>query len=262
MTRAMGQTRASKKLKLVKEARAVGRDTLDVRQMSAALVLFSGGQDSTTCLAWALERFDAVETVGFDYGQRHAAELVARPRILGGIRELSKRWSQVLGSDHVLPMNTLSAIGGSALLDSVAFEKGPNGLPTSFVPARNVLFLSAAAALAYKQGISDLVGGMCETDYSGYPDCRSTTIESTATTLSLALDNPLRIHTPLMWLDKASTWSLARELGGDRLVELIVEETVTCYEGDRVHRHAWGYGCARCPACGLRASGFAGFQNR
>jgi 7-cyano-7-deazaguanine synthase len=230
--------------------------------MSAALILFSGGQDSTTCLAWALERFDAVETVGFDYGQRHAAELAARPRILAAMRELSNGWSRALGRDFVLPVDTLKAIGGSALTGPGAFEKGANGLPTSFVPARNILFLSAAAALGYRRGISDLVGGMCETDFSGYPDCRNMTIESAAATLSLALDRPIRIHTPLMWLDKASTWSLALELGGDRFVELIVEETVTCYQGDRRHRHDWGYGCGRCPACELRASGFVRFQNR
>jgi 7-cyano-7-deazaguanine synthase len=230
--------------------------------MMKALVLFSGGQDSTTCLAWAFERFDSVETVGFDYGQRHAAELRARPRVLDSIRKISAKWSSALGPDFVLPINTLKAIGGNALTDQMNFGVGANKLPTSFVPGRNIFFLSAAAALGYRRGIADLVGGMCETDYSGYPDCRHATIESAANTFSLALDKPLRIHTPLMWLDKASTWSLARELGGSDFVELIIEETVTCYEGDRNHRHEWGYGCARCPACGLRAKGFAEYLQR
>jgi 7-cyano-7-deazaguanine synthase len=227
-----------------------------------ALVLFSGGQDSTTCLAWALEYFERVETVGFDYRQRHAAELDARPRVLDGIRKLSRNWASKLGADAVLPIDTLKAIGGNALTEAMKFEMGTNMLPTSFVPARNILFLSAAAALGYRRGIFDLVGGMCETDYSGYPDCRDATIQSAAQTLSLALDKPLRIHTPLMWLDKAATWSLAEKMGGPPFVELIVEETVTCYEGDREHRHAWGYGCSRCPACDLRAKGFAKYRQQ
>jgi 7-cyano-7-deazaguanine synthase len=230
--------------------------------MRKAMVLFSGGQDSTTCLAWALERFDAVETVGFDYGQRHASELDARPRVIASLRELSAKWAAVLGPDFVLPMNTLRAIGGSALTDPVKIETGAKGLPTTFAAGRNVLFLTAAAALGYRRGAEDLVGGMCETDFSGYPDCRNATIESAAETLTLALDSPVRIHTPLMWLDKAATWSLAQDLGGKELVDIIVEETVTCYEGDRAHRHAWGYGCGRCPACELRAKGFARFSSR
>jgi len=223
--------------------------------MSGALVLFSGGQDSTTCLAWALERFEHVETVGFDYGQRHIAELAARPRILSLLA------SPKLGADHVLPLDLLKAIGGSALTSEAQFEVGANGLPTSFVPGRNALFLSAAAALAYRRGIADLVGGMCETDYSGYPDCRAETIRALERALALALDRPLRIHTPLMRLDKAATWRLAEELGGAALVDLVVEETVTCYEGDRAHRHAWGYGCGACPACELRANGYAGYRS-
>ena len=230
--------------------------------MRKALVLFSGGQDSTTCLAWALERFDAVETVGFDYGQRHATELEARPRLLSAIRASSPKWAAILGPDFVLPMNTLSAIGGSALTDPIKIEAGKRGLPTTFAAGRNIFFLTAAAALGYKRGVEDLVGGMCETDFSGYPDCRNATIESAAETLSLALDAKVRIHTPLMWLDKAATWALARDLGGDALVDLIVEETVTCYEGDRTRRHPWGYGCGRCPACELRAKGFEKFSTR
>ena len=221
-----------------------------------ALVLFSGGQDSTICLAWALARFGTVETVGFDYGQRHASELAARPRVLAAIRERFPEWRRRLGADHVLPLDVLKAIGGSALTDSVRIEMGANGLPTTFVPARNLLFLAAAAALAYRRGSRDLVGGMCETDYSGYPDCRDATIKAMGEALDLGMETKFNIHTPLMWIDKAATWALADELGGRALVDLIVEETVTCYEGDREHRHAWGYGCGRCPACDLRAKGY------
>ena len=222
-----------------------------------ALVLFSGGQDSTTCLAWALDRFEHVETVGFDYGQRHAAELEARPRILARVRELFPRWSARLGADHVLPLEVLKTIGGTALTDDRRIEMGAGGLPNTFVPGRNILFLTAAAALAYRRGIADLVGGMCETDYSGYPDCRERTIRAVETAINLGMDAQFTIHTPLMATTKAQTWALARELGAEPLVALIVEETVTCYEGDRTHRHAWGHGCGRCPACDLRAKGFA-----
>ena len=227
---------------------------------TAALVLFSGGQDSTTILAWALARFARVETVGFDYGQRHASELAARPRILNTIRTDFPDWSARLGADHVLPLDTLKAIGGSALTDDMKIEMGADGLPTSFVPGRNILFLTAAAALGYRRGIADLVGGMCETDFSGYPDCRDATIKATAMALSLGLARDVRVHTPLMGIDKAATWALARQLGGETLVDLILEESVTCYEGDRMHRHDWGYGCGVCPACALRAAGFKKFQ--
>jgi 7-cyano-7-deazaguanine synthase len=221
-----------------------------------ALVLFSGGQDSTTCLAWALDRFRAVETVGFDYGQRHAAELDARPRVLAGIRAGFAQWKERLGADHVLSLDVLKAIGGSALTDAVRIEMGVNGLPTTFVPGRNLLFLTAAAALGYRRGGCHLVGGMCETDFSGYPDCRDATIRALGRALDLGMDTHFAIHTPLMRLDKAATWRLAETLGGRALVDLIVEETVTCYEGDRTHRHAWGYGCGACPACDLRAKGY------
>lgn len=225
---------------------------------TSALVLFSGGQDSTTCLAWALARFQRVETVGFDYGQRHAAELAARPCLLAALRSLPN--GSRLGDDHLLPLDTLKAIGGSALTDDMAIVMGESGLPTTFVPGRNVMFLAAAAALGYRRGIDDLVGGMCETDFSGYPDCRNDTIEATARALSLGLARDVRIHTPLMWIDKAATWRLAEELGGATLVDLIVEESVTCYHGDRSNRHDWGYGCGTCPACELRAAGFAKFR--
>ena len=222
-----------------------------------ALVLFSGGQDSTTCLAWALDRFEHVETVGFDYGQRHAAELEARPRILARIRELFPRWASRLGPDHVLPLEILKTIGGTALTDGRRIEMSASGLPNTFVPGRNILFLTAAAALAYRRGIADLVGGMCETDYSGYPDCRERTIRAVEEAINLGMDVRYAIHTPLMATTKAQTWALAKELGAEPFIALVVEETVTCYEGDRAHRHAWGYGCARCPACDLRAKGFA-----
>ena len=226
-------------------------------QRETALVLFSGGQDSTACLAWALDRFGRVETVGFDYGQRHMTEMAARPRVLAALRDGFAQWRGRLGDDHVLPIDTLKAIGGSALTENMKIEMGENGLPTSFVPARNIFFLSAAAALAYRRGIRDLVGGMCETDYSGYPDCRDETIKSAAKTLSLAMDTHFDIHTPLMKLNKAQTWALAEQLGGKTLVDLTIEETVTCYNGDRTHRHDWGYGCGGCPACDLRAKGYA-----
>lgn len=223
-----------------------------------ALVLFSGGQDSTTCLAWALARFARVETVGFDYGQRHIAELAARPRVLAALRGFAD-WAAKLCDDHVLPIDTLKAIGGTALTDTIAIAMGADGLPTTFVPARNLMFLNAAAALGYRRGISDLVGGMCETDFSGYPDCRDATIQATAKSLSLGLARETRIHTPLMWLDKAATWTLAETLGGCELVDVIRQETVTCYNGDPAP-HDWGQGCGTCPACELRARGYAQYR--
>jgi 7-cyano-7-deazaguanine synthase len=224
--------------------------------MNSALVLFSGGQDSTTCLAWALARFSRVETVGFDYGQRHVAELAARPRILAQLKADFPDWAERLGEDHLLPLDLLKAIGGSALTDDMKIEMGAEGLPTSFVPGRNILFLTAAAALGYRRGIADLVGGMCETDFSGYPDCRDETMKSTAKTLSLATEKDYVIHTPLMWIDKAATWELAQKLGGRALVDLIVEKTHSCYQGDRSHRHEWGFGCGTCDACRLRSEGW------
>ena len=229
--------------------------------MNSALVLFSGGQDSTICLAWALARFDRVETVGFDYGQRHAAELTARPFILERLRTGFPAWAGKLGADHLLPLDTLKAIGGSALTENMAIEMGGNGLPNTFVPGRNVMFLTAAGALGYRRGIADLVGGMCETDFSGYPDCRDETVQATAKALSLGLAREVRIHTPLMWIDKAATWALGKELGGQALIDLVLEETVTCYEGDHSHHHDWGYGCGKCPSCKLRADGYARFMS-
>jgi 7-cyano-7-deazaguanine synthase len=227
-----------------------------------ALVLFSGGQDSTTCLAWSLARFKRVETVGFDYGQRHRAEMDARLRVLTAIRARFSDWAERLGDDHVLSLDVLKQIGGTALTDATKIEMGADGLPTTFVPGRNVMFLTAAAALGYRRGIADLVGGMCETDFSGYPDCRDKTVTAVAEALTLALARRVTIHTPLMWIDKAATWALAEELGGAALVDLIREETVTCYEGDRTQRHDWGFGCGVCPACDLRAKGYAKYKSR
>ncbi len=227
-----------------------------------ALVLFSGGQDSTTCLAWALSEFDAVETLGFAYGQRHGRELDARPGILARLRAEFPAWRDRLGEDHLLSLDVLSQIGGSALTDDVEIAMRADGLPTTFVPGRNLMFLTAAAALGTRRGIHDLVGGMCETDYSGYPDCRGETIEALQKALTLGFAEEFIIHTPLMRIDKSETWRLAEQLGGAKLVQLIVEDTVTCYEGDRTRRHDWGYGCGVCPACRLRAAGYARYREK
>ena len=225
-----------------------------------ALVLFSGGQDSTTCLAWALsqlERYERVDTVAFDYGQRHRIELDCRLNVLQELREAFPAWAQRLGQDHLIDLSVLKSLGDSALTTERAIELQAGGLPNTFVPARNLLFLTAAAALAYRGGAKTLVGGMCQTDYSGYPDCRDTTIRAMQQALSLGLDVPLAIETPLMFLDKAATWALAQSLGGDTLVTLIEEHSHTCYLGERGTRHAWGHGCGHCPACLLRARGHA-----
>lgn len=221
---------------------------------TSALLLFSAGQDSATCLAWALERFSRVEMIGFFYGQRHALEMDQR----GVVREaLGARRPGRLGEDVVVDLAGYGALADSALTADRAIEIAKNGLPSTFVPGRNLVFLTVAAAHAYRRGIATLVGGMCETDYSGYPDCRRAALDAMEQTLTLGLDTPLKIETPLMHLSKAQTWALAHDLGGDALVATIVEHTHTCYEGDRTHRHAWGYGCAKCPACELRAKGWA-----
>lgn len=227
--------------------------------MTAALVLFSAGQDSATCLAWALTRFERVETVGFFYGQRHAVEMTQRQVLL---RLFSDRAPGRLGDDHVVDLSGYGAIADSALTADRAIAMAESGLPTTFVPGRNLVFLTVASAIAYRRGVDTLVGGMCETDFSGYPDCRRVTIDAMEQALSLGLDRPIAIATPLMHLTKAQTWSLARELGGDDLVATIVEHSHTCYEGNRTHRHAWGYGCGACPACELRAKGWAEFSAR
>jgi 7-cyano-7-deazaguanine synthase len=226
----------------------------------SALVLFSGGQDSTVCLTWALERYAHVETVGFAYGQRHAVELTQRPVVRAEIAAHFPQWAPRLGNDHLLELSTLGQISDTALTRDVQFEMTAAGLPNTFVPGRNLLFFTYAAALAYRRGIRTLVGGMCETDFSGYPDCRNETLQSLAKSISLGMDAPFTIETPLMWLDKADTWAMAKSLGGPALVDLIVTHTHTCYTPDRTTRHAWGVGCGTCPACGLRAKGWEQWQ--
>lgn len=226
----------------------------------AALVLFSGGQDSTTCLAWALQRYARVETLGFDYGQRHAIELTVRPSVLQAIRTLDPSWATRLGEDHVLDLSVLGEISETALTRDSEITMQADGLPNTFVPGRNLLFLTLAAALAYRRGISVLVGGMCETDYSGYPDCRDETMRALQSALRLGMSTQLYIETPLMWLDKAATWRLADQLGGQSLVDLIRTETHTCYLGERGQLHEWGYGCGQCPACELRAKGYQSYR--
>ena len=226
----------------------------------SALVLFSGGQDSTTCLAWALERFDKVETVAFDYRQRHRIELDQRLVVLQEIRERFPRWASRLGEDHFIDMGVLGQISDTSLTREVAFEMETGGLPNTFVPGRNLLFFTFAAAVAWRRGIRHLVGGMCETDFSGYPDCRDDTLKALQVALNLGMDRRFVLHTPLMWLDKAATWGLARELGGDELTDIVVEHTHTCYQSARGPRQAWGHGCGECPACALRKRGFERWQ--
>jgi 7-cyano-7-deazaguanine synthase len=227
-----------------------------------ALVLFSGGQDSTVCLAWALERYAHVETLGFDYGQRHAVELEARVAVRAALQLGFPAWSARMGDDHLLDLALLGQISETALTDDRAIEMSKSGLPNTFVPGRNLLFFTFAAAVAHRRGLSVLVGGMCETDFSGYPDCRDNTLKALQVAISLGIDAPMTIETPLMWLDKAQTWALGAALGGEALTALIVEHSHTCYMGDRVHRHDWGYGCGHCPACALRARGFAAWRMR
>jgi 7-cyano-7-deazaguanine synthase len=221
-----------------------------------ALVLFSGGQDSTVCLAWALTRYSTVETVGFSYGQRHEAELQARQAVFAALSrdfpELAKR----RGPDHAVDLSGLGAISETALTRDTEIKLGESGLPNTFVPGRNILFFTYAAAIGYRRGIMRLVGGMCETDYSGYPDCRNETLTALARTLQLGTEAPFRVETPLMWRDKAETWVLTQALGGQRLVDLVIEHTHSCYRGVRDIRHRWGYGCGECPACELRAAGY------
>jgi 7-cyano-7-deazaguanine synthase len=228
----------------------------------AAIVLFSGGQDSTVCLAWALERFGCVETIGFDYGQRHRVELEARMRVRERIVPLRAVWAERLGKDHLVPLDALSALSETALTRDIAIEIAENQLPTTFVPGRNLVFFTFAGALAYRRGAKHLVAGMCETDYSGYPDCRDDTVKAMQLALNLGMDSRFVIHTPLMWIDKAATFALAHAIAGDAFIDLLVEDTHTCYLGDRSHRHEWGYGCGTCPACRLRADGFTKWKNQ
>jgi 7-cyano-7-deazaguanine synthase len=225
-----------------------------------ALVLFSGGQDSTTCLAWALDRYDRVETIGFDYGQRHRIELEVRPRVLQSVRSGFPSWATRLGPDHIVDLSVLGQLSETSLTLDVEIVVPDEGLPNTFIPGRNLLFLTFAATVAYRHQIKHIVTGVCETDYSGYPDCRDDTIKAVQLALNLGMERRFVLHTPLMWIDKAATWRLARDLGGDNLVNLILDSTHTCYVGQRGLRHPWGFGCGECPACVLRADGYRRFR--
>lgn len=226
----------------------------------SALVLFSGGQDSATCLAWALARYDHVETVGFDYGQRHKVELEVRPRLRAALARTFPDWATRLAEDHMIDLAVLGQISETALTQNAAIAMQANGLPNTFVPGRNLLFFTFAAAIAYRRGIKHVITGVCETDYSGYPDCRDDTLKAMQIALNLGMDARFVLHAPLMWIDKAATWALAEALGGDRLVELIRTDSHSCYKGERETLHEWGYGCAACPACDLRAQGWHGYR--
>ena len=226
----------------------------------AALVLFSGGQDSATCLAWALDRFAHVETIGFDYGQRHRVELEVRGTFRARLLRGFPSWAAKLGEDHVLALDALRAVSDTALTRDTEIAMQADGLPNTFVPGRNLVFVTFAAALAYRRGVRHLVAGMCETDYSGYPDCRDDTLKALQVAINLGMDRRFVLHTPLMWRDKAATWALAEKLGGAPLVEAVLEDTHSCYRGDRSQRHPWGYGCAACPACDLRRRGWEAWQ--
>lgn len=228
-------------------------------QGEGALVLFSGGQDSATCLAWALERYDRVETLGFDYGQRHRVELDCRASVRDGLAALKSIWAERLGPDHLLNLAVLGEVSETALTRETELTMAEDGLPNTFVPGRNILFLTFAATLAYRRGLRVIVGGMCETDYSGYPDCRDDTIKALQVALNLGMDRRFILETPLMWIDKAQTWKLAQDLGGEALIELIRKETHSCYLGERKTLHPWGFGCRTCPACQLRAQGYEKF---
>ncbi len=223
----------------------------------SALVLFSGGQDSTTCLAWALSRYQRVETIGFDYGQRHAIELAMRPSLLEKIRSFSSDWDGRLGEDHIIDLGLISQLSHTAMTAEIEITMQENGLPNTFVPGRNLMFMLVAATLAYRRGMNVLVGGMCETDFSGYPDCRDDSMKALQVALNLGMATRLKLETPLMWIDKAETWQLAEQLGGSKLVDLIRADTHTCYLGERGTLHPWGHGCGTCPACALRARGYA-----
>ncbi|WP_297799639.1 7-cyano-7-deazaguanine synthase QueC [uncultured Brevundimonas sp.] len=225
-------------------------------KFQSALVLFSGGQDSATCLAWALARYQRVETIGFDYGQRHVVEMQARLAVREDMKRVLPQFADRLGDDHVVDLTGYGKIAESSLTSEKAIEMDARGLPTTFVPGRNLIFLTAAAALSDRRGLEVLVTGVCETDYSGYPDCRQATIDAMSQALTLGLDRPVPIETPLMYLTKAQTWELANGIGGQPLVDSIIETSHTCYAGDREHRHEWGYGCGTCAACELREAGY------
>jgi 7-cyano-7-deazaguanine synthase len=232
----------------------------DLDSSEGALVLFSGGQDSTVSLAWALTRFPRVETIGFEYGQRHGIEMTVRPRILERLAALDPKWKTRLGEDHVVNIDSLGAISETSLTRNVQIEMSTNGLPSTFVPGRNLIFFAFAAAVAYRRDLKHLVAGMCETDYSGYPDCRDDTIKAMQLALGLGMDRRFVLHTPLMWIDKAATFELAERIGGKPLSDIVIEDTHSCYMGDRAHKHEWGYGCGTCPACQLRAGGYEKYK--
>ncbi len=225
-----------------------------------ALVLFSGGQDSATCLAWALERFDTVETIGFTYGQRHIIEMDCREAIRSGMTALNPAWATRLGGDHIIDVKALAEIGGTALTSGAEIRMTEEGLPSTFVPGRNLLFFTFAAAVAFRRDIRHIIGGMCETDYSGYPDCRDDTLKALQVVINLGMNRRYIVHTPLMWVDKAGTWRMAADIGGEALVDLIRKQSHSCYQGDRSHQHDWGFGCGKCPACELRAGGWLKYR--
>jgi 7-cyano-7-deazaguanine synthase len=229
--------------------------------MRKALVLFSGGQDSTTCLAWALDRFGHVETIGFDYGQRHHVELDQRPLIREKLIRGFPKWAPRLSADHLISLAALGDISQTAMTRDIEIVANEKGLPNTFVPGRNLMFLTFAAALASRRGLRHLVAGMCETDFSGYPDCRDDTLKAMQVALNLGMESRFIIETPLMWIDKAATFTLARDLGGQKLIDIIIDESHTCYLGDRATKHEWGYGCGSCPACELRARGWEKFKS-
>ncbi len=231
-----------------------------MEKCAKALLLFSGGQDSATCLAWALERFDHVETVGFDYEQRHAVELECRAQVREQIAALKTDWKDALKDDHILDLSVLGEISETSLTRDIKIEMDETGLPSTFVPGRNLIFLNFAAALGYRRGITHLIGGMCEADFSGYPDCRQDTLDQTMTSISMGMDKTFNLETPLMHVSKAGAWKMARNMGGQALVDIILEATHTCYLGERGTRHDWGYGCGACPACDLRAKGWREFK--
>ncbi|MCL1886556.1 MAG: 7-cyano-7-deazaguanine synthase QueC [Betaproteobacteria bacterium] len=227
-----------------------------------ALVLFSGGQDSTTCLAWALTQFSHVETIGFDYKQRHHIELTTRPVILSHLRKFSPEWDKRLGMDHLIDLSLIASLSETAMTSETTIYFMENGLPNTFVPGRNLLFMTVAATLAYRRNLNVLIGGMCETDSSGYPDCRDDTMKALQLALNLGMANPFRVEMPLMWKNKAETWQMAHDIGGKELINLIRQETHTCYLGEHSLLHDWGYGCGQCPACQLRANGYTQFSHQ
>jgi len=244
----------------VHHSTVTGHAPSGVSAHDSALVLFSGGQDSATCLAWALQRYRRVETLGFDYGQRHRIELDCRAGLRSALREKFPQWHGRLGEDHLLDLSALGSISDTAMTREIAIETNAQGLPNTFVPGRNLMFLTFAAALAYRRGLRVIVGGMCETDFSGYPDCRDDTIKALQVALNLGMDTRFVLETPLMWIDKAQTWQLAAQIGGTELVDLIRSGTHTCYLGERGNLHDWGYGCGDCPACQLRRRGYHAFR--